>query len=52
MVEWELATKIGVVGFLTVLVVLSIVALSIWIVGMLLQRGGAESGEKNQEKKN
>ena len=47
MVDWGMAIKIGGVGFLTVFVVLSVVALMLWLVGLIQTKSGAgDNGQK------
>ena len=50
MTDWGQAGLIGGVGFATVVVVLSLLALAIWAVGMVLKRlPGSEKPEKKGE---
>jgi Na+-transporting methylmalonyl-CoA/oxaloacetate decarboxylase gamma subunit len=48
MIDWGFATSLAGIGFLTVLIVLSIVAVTIWLVGLLFVRVGSrkDSGKK------
>ena len=48
MADWSEAGKIGGIGFATVIVVLSILALAIWILGLVAKRF---MGTKKQEPK-
>ena len=50
MPDWGLAIKIGATGFLMVVAVLSVVALVVWLTGMVIRRTGTGGG-KNSEKK-
>lgn len=50
-VDWDLAFKVVGVGFVGVFLVLSMVALMMWLNGLVLRRlGGNGEGEDNNEK--
>ncbi len=44
-VDWGLAGQIGGIGFGLVFVVLSVLALAIWLVGLVLSKVGSDKGE-------
>ncbi len=50
-VDWGLAGQIGGVGFGLVFIVLIILAVTIWLVGVVLNKistGGAKTGDKKE----
>ena len=49
-IDWGLAGQIGGVGFGLVFTVLIILALAIWLVGLVLSRIGASKGETGNKK--
>jgi Na+-transporting methylmalonyl-CoA/oxaloacetate decarboxylase gamma subunit len=51
-VDWDLAFKVVGVGFVGVFLVLSMVALMMWLTGLLLHRlgGSGGGGEDNNQK--
>ena len=50
-VDWGFAGQIGGVGFGLVFVVLIILAVAIWLVGLVLKRISAGKGEAEEKKK-
>jgi Na+-transporting methylmalonyl-CoA/oxaloacetate decarboxylase gamma subunit len=50
-IDWGFAGQIGGVGFGLVFVVLIILAIAIWLVGLVLKRSGADKGEAEEKKK-
>ena len=49
MVEWSFAVKLSVVGFLTVFGVLGVVALALWLTGLVSRKvGGENDGRSGQ----
>ena len=50
-VDWGFAGQIGGIGFGLVFVVLIILAVAIWLVGLVLRRIGAGKGEAEEKKK-
>ena len=50
-VDWGFAGQIGGVGFGLVFVVLIILAVVIWLVGLILSKIGAGKGEAEEKKK-
>jgi Na+-transporting methylmalonyl-CoA/oxaloacetate decarboxylase gamma subunit len=44
-VDWSLAGQIGGIGFGLVFVVLTVLALAIWLVGLVLSKIGSGKGE-------
>jgi len=50
-IDWGFAGQIGGVGFGLVFVVLIILAIAIWLVGLVLKRIGTDKGEAEEKKK-
>jgi len=50
-VDWDLAFKVVGVGFVGVFLVLSLVALMMWLTGLVLSRLGGHGGEKGNNEK-
>ena len=51
MVDWDLAFKVVGVGFVGVFLVLSLVALMMWLTGLVLSRLGGHGEEKGNNEK-
>ena len=49
-VDWSLAGQIGGIGFGLVFVVLTVLALAIWLVGLVLSKIGSGKGESGNRK--
>ena len=49
-VDWGLAGQIGGIGFGLVFVVLTVLALAIWLVGLVLSKIGSGKGEIGDRK--
>ncbi len=49
-VDWGLAGQIGAIGFGLVFVVLTVLALAIWLVGLVLSKIGSGRGETGNRK--
>ena len=49
-VDWSLAGQIGGIGFGLVFVVLTVLALAIWLVGLVLSKIGSGKGETGNRK--
>ncbi len=49
-VDWGLAGQIGGIGFGLVFVVLTVLALAIWLVGLVLSKIGSGKGETGNRK--
>ena len=49
-VDWGLAGQIGGIGFGLVFVVLTVLALAIWLVGLVLSKFGSGKGETGNRK--
>ena len=49
-VDWRLAGQIGGIGFGLVFVVLTVLALAIWLVGLVLSKIGSGKGETGNRK--
>ncbi len=49
-VDWGLAGQIGGIGFGLVFVVLTVLALAIWLVGLVLSKIGSGRGEAGNRK--
>ena len=49
-VDWGLAGQIGGIGFGLVFVVLTVLALAIWLVGFVLNKIGSGKGETGNRK--
>ncbi len=49
-VDWGLAGQIGGIGFGLVFVVLTVLALAIWLVGLVLSKIGSGRGETGNRK--
>ena len=49
-VDWGLAGQIGGIGFGLVFVVLTVLALAIWLVGLVLSKIGSGEGETGDTK--
>ncbi len=50
-IDWGFAGQIGGVGFGLVFAVLIILAVAIWLVGLILSRIGGDKGEAEAEEK-
>jgi Na+-transporting methylmalonyl-CoA/oxaloacetate decarboxylase gamma subunit len=50
-VDWGFAGQIGGIGFSLVFVVLVILAVAVWVVGLVLKRIGAGKSEVEEKKK-
>jgi Na+-transporting methylmalonyl-CoA/oxaloacetate decarboxylase gamma subunit len=50
-VDWGFAGQVGGVGFTLVFVVLTILAVAVWVVGLVLRRIGTGKGEAEEKKK-
>jgi Na+-transporting methylmalonyl-CoA/oxaloacetate decarboxylase gamma subunit len=50
-VDWGFAGQIGGLGFGLVFVVLAILAVAIWLVGLVLRKIGADKGSASDQKK-
>ena len=50
-VDWDLAFEVVGVGFVGVFLVLSLVALTMWLTGVVLSRLGGRGGEKGNNEK-
>lgn len=51
-IDWAQAWQIGGIGFGLVFAVLAILAVAIWLIGLVLRRmdgGGGEAGEESKE---
>ena len=49
-VDWGLAGQIGGIGFGLVFVVLTVLALAIWLVGLVLRKIGSGKGDTDNRK--
>ena len=49
-VDWSLAGQIGGIGFGLVFVVLTVLALAIWLVGLVLSKIGSGKGDTGNRK--
>ncbi len=50
-IDWGFAGQIGGIGFSLVFIVLSILALAIWLVGIVLRKISPDKGEAGDQKK-
>jgi Na+-transporting methylmalonyl-CoA/oxaloacetate decarboxylase gamma subunit len=50
-VDWGLAGQIGGLGFTLVFVVLLVLALAVWLVGLIIGKATASKGETGNKKK-
>jgi Na+-transporting methylmalonyl-CoA/oxaloacetate decarboxylase gamma subunit len=50
-VDWGFAGQIGGVGFALVFVVLTILAVAVWVVGLVLSKIATGKGEAEEKKK-
>jgi len=50
-VDWGLAGQIGGLGFTLVFVVLLVLALAVWLVGLIISKATASKGETGNKKK-
>ncbi len=50
-VDWGLAGQIGGIGFSLVFIVLIILAVAIWLVGIVLRKVSSDKGEAADKKK-
>ncbi len=50
-VDWGFAGQVGGVGFGLVFAVLIILAIAVWLVGLVLRKIGGDEGEAEEKKK-
>ncbi len=50
-VDWGFAGQVGGVGFGLVFAVLIILAIAVWLVGLVLRKIGGDKGEAEEKKK-